>query len=80
MPPNSVVRSAHRLFSEPDIYLARDYTDLGENNQAIALFEKSVGSGDILANEIPIDPEMDPLRSDPRFLELARRVQAPIRH
>jgi TolB-like protein/DNA-binding winged helix-turn-helix (wHTH) protein/Flp pilus assembly protein TadD len=54
--------------------LASAYVGLGDKNQAVAWLEKAYAEH---SNELPtlkVSPTYDPLRSDPRFQDLLRRV------
>jgi hypothetical protein len=63
------------------------YTELGERDAALAWLPKMEANWDVVAwqkaNVFPnlvtlrIEPMWDPLRSDPRFEELVRRVGFP---
>jgi serine/threonine protein kinase/TolB-like protein len=58
----------------PDYIFARYYAVLGQTNNAFISLEKSCAAreGEILF--LKSDPIMEPLRSDPRFQDLLRRV------
>jgi TolB-like protein/DNA-binding winged helix-turn-helix (wHTH) protein len=58
-------------------YLAVDYTQLGDRDAAIAELTHSYESHDIEFLFILTDPELDPLRSDPRFQRLIRAIGFP---
>jgi hypothetical protein len=47
---------------------------LGEGNRSFQLLEEALRSGDWLINLLRVDSRIDPLRSDPRFTDLIRRV------
>ena len=53
------------------------YGALGDKNQAFAFLNKAFDERDFLLMMLKVDPMFDPLRSDPRFAELARRVGLP---
>ena len=55
-------------------YVAKVYVGLGEKDKAIVLLEKSYDDRSIGSLEIKMDPAFDPLRSDPRFNDLLRRM------
>jgi TolB-like protein/DNA-binding winged helix-turn-helix (wHTH) protein len=50
------------------------YTRLGEHDRAIGSLELAFTQRQLAMTEIAIEPAFDPLRSDPRFLSLLRRV------
>jgi serine/threonine protein kinase/tetratricopeptide (TPR) repeat protein len=62
----------------PAVFRAQMYAGLGEKDQAFEWLEKSYEDRSI-ANlaEIKVDPQFDPLRSDPRFQDLLRRMNLP---
>jgi len=53
------------------------YVGLGDNDQAFAWFDRAVEEGSTYVVRLKVDPSYDPLRSDPRFAELLRRVGFP---
>ncbi len=59
-----------------EIALAAIYSALGDHDHAIAALEKGVQSRSLLAF-VFLDPQLDPLRSDPRFQQLLRRAGLP---
>jgi len=54
--------------------LAMLYTAMGEREQAFASLEKAYEAHDLQLQYLGVAPEFDPLRSDPRFQALLRRV------
>jgi TolB-like protein len=58
--------------------IALVYAGLGEKDAAFTWLEKSYDVRDKGLTYLKIDPCMDPLRSDPRFARLVRRVGLPI--
>ncbi|MFL6304572.1 MAG: TPR end-of-group domain-containing protein [Candidatus Sulfotelmatobacter sp.] len=58
--------------------IALVYAGLNEKDQAFAWLEKALASHDKGLTYLKIDPCLDPLRSDPRFHELLRRVGLPL--
>jgi TolB-like protein len=57
--------------------IALVYAGLGEKDEAFAWLEKSFAARDKGLTYLKIDPCLDPLRSDPRFQDLVRRVGLP---
>lgn len=64
----------HEHIGRPWLYLARDYADLGDRETALAALNKSYENRDTELLWLLIDPELDPLRSDPRFQELVKKI------
>jgi len=54
--------------------LANLYGVLGEREKAFASLENSYDAHDLQLQYLRTDPDRDPLRSDPRFTDLMRRV------
>jgi hypothetical protein len=50
------------------------YARLGEKDKSIDALEKAYAERQIAMTEIGIEPALDPLRSEPRFQELLRKV------
>lgn len=65
-------QSKHR-YVLPD-GLASIYAALGENDQALAQLEKAYADRTDAIPLLKVDPRLDPLRADPRFAALLRRV------
>jgi hypothetical protein len=63
----------------PPIYHAMLQTRLGNNEQALELLEKSLVSGkrDTPLVNLKANPVWEPLRTEPRFQELLRKVGLP---
>jgi TolB-like protein/DNA-binding winged helix-turn-helix (wHTH) protein/Tfp pilus assembly protein PilF len=61
----------------PWFYLARDYADLGNREAALAALNKSYENRHLEVLWLLVDPELDPLRSDPRFRQLIGRIGFP---
>jgi serine/threonine-protein kinase len=53
------------------------YVALGEREKAFASFEKAYAAHDSQLQFLKVDPSFDPLRDDPRFQDLMRRVGLP---
>jgi tetratricopeptide (TPR) repeat protein len=58
--------------------LAEDYAALGEKNEAMDWLEKAYEEHDDWINWIKVDPNLDVLRSEPRFTALLLRVGFPL--
>jgi serine/threonine protein kinase/TolB-like protein/Flp pilus assembly protein TadD len=57
--------------------MARAYVALGEKEEAFAWLQKGLDVYDGMMDDLKVDPELDPLRSDPRFQDLLRRMNFP---
>lgn len=55
-------------------YLASIYTALGDKDAAFRELERSFAERDCYLGRISVDPFLDPLRDDPRFKDLMRRM------
>jgi len=58
-------------------YIASIYAALGDKDNAFAELERSFQERDVYLNRINGDPFMDPLRQDPRFADLLKRMGMP---
>ncbi len=57
--------------------IAKAYVDLGEKDKALAALNKAYEVRLSSLCWLKVEPQMDPLRSDPRFQELMRKVRFP---
>lgn len=57
--------------------LAALYVALGEHERALASLERAYAIHDNQLQFLAVDPNLDPLRPDPRFQDLVRRVGLP---
>ncbi len=57
--------------------IAAVYAGLGENDKAFATLETGYNGHSSQFNWLKVDPRLDPLRSDPRFEDLLRRMGLP---
>jgi pentatricopeptide repeat protein len=57
--------------------IAMIHAGLGEKDQAFEWLEKAYEVRDLGVTFLKIDPTLDPLRSDPRFQDLLRRMNFP---
>jgi DNA-binding winged helix-turn-helix (wHTH) protein/tetratricopeptide (TPR) repeat protein len=55
------------------------HAGLGEHQQALDWFQKALEDRDPFMTNLAFDPWLDPLRSNPRFTELQRRVGLPLK-
>ena len=53
------------------------FTGLGEKDRAFTALEKAFGEKSTLLTYVKMDPRFDPIRSDPRFADLLRRMGLP---
>ena len=53
------------------------YTALGDKEQAFVWLQKAYEKREDHLPNLKVDPAMDPLRTDPRFGELVRRIGLP---
>ena len=71
-------RQAQRRTGYSSAYaIARLYADLGNKDQAFRWLNTAYQERDALLEGLKTDSLLDPLRSDPRFAELARKVGLP---
>ena len=61
----------------PALNVAWLYVGLGERDQAFVWLDKAFEEGEGRLVGIKVEPQWDPLRSDPRFAELLRRMGLP---
>jgi TolB-like protein/DNA-binding winged helix-turn-helix (wHTH) protein/tetratricopeptide (TPR) repeat protein len=65
---------SHQRYVRPS-YIAMIHVSLGEHEQAFAWLEKAYAERDSYLPLINVDPFFDPLRPDPRFHDLLRRMR-----
>jgi TolB-like protein/Tfp pilus assembly protein PilF len=58
-------------------FVAIDYAALGDKEKAFAELEKAYQARDWFLPRLKTDPFMDPLRDDPRFADLLKRIGLP---
>ena len=54
--------------------MATLYAGLGDKDRAFASLEKTYEGRSWYMTHLKLDPELDPLRSDPRFVDLLKRM------
>jgi serine/threonine protein kinase/tetratricopeptide (TPR) repeat protein len=62
----------------PAFHFALVHTGLGDADQAISWLERAFAERDGFLTYLKIDERLDPLRGDPRFADLYRRVGLPL--
>ena len=70
-----LLKKSRSVYISPYIF-ASIYSTLGEKDAAFAWLQKAYAGRDRLG-DLAADPQMDPLRSDPRFLSLLRQMNLP---
>lgn len=55
--------------------IAAVYAALGDKGQAFAYLNRAYDEHSFMLGFLRVDPALDPLRSDPRFRELLRRME-----
>jgi hypothetical protein len=61
----------------PALNFAQIYAGFGDNEQALAWLEKACDERAVWMTFLKVDLKFDPLRSDPRFQELLKKVGFP---
>ena len=64
---------ARRRYVSP-VYIAKVYAGLGETAEAMAWLNQALRERSDQLTGLRVDPAFDPLRTDPRFVDLLRRV------
>jgi hypothetical protein len=54
--------------------IAAVYVGLGEKTEALAWLERAYAEHDVNITYLKVEPELDDLRAEPRFVELVRRI------
>ena len=72
------IRQAQRKTGYQSAYvIAQLYADLGDKDQAFRWLNTAYEEHDQQLGNLEIDFSLDPVRSDPRFAELVRKVGLP---
>ncbi len=61
----------------PSYIMALVHVGLGDKEQAFRWLERSYGEREIFMILLKVDPPLDPLRGDPRYTDLLRRMSLP---
>jgi hypothetical protein len=67
--------SEHEYVPATDIALI--YAGLGEKDQSFAWLDKAFEEHSFTLSNVKVEPRFAPLRSDPRFADLLRRIGLP---
>jgi hypothetical protein len=70
------LKDSTSVYVSPFLF-ALSYITLGDHDQAFASLERAYRERDVWMTWIKVDFHMDPLRSDPRFQDLVRRMNFP---
>jgi Tfp pilus assembly protein PilF len=73
-----ILAASKKQFFSP-VMIALVYVGLQEHDTAFEWLEKAFQSRDARCYRLKVDPRLDPLRSDPRFHSLLRRLNFPER-
>lgn len=71
----SVLRNLAKTRYIRSYYIASIYATLGDKDNAFAELERSFEERDCYLGRAAVDPFMDPLRDDPRFKDLMKRMK-----
>ena len=70
----AALREAATRSHVPSYYFALVHAGLGDRDQALRWLERAYEERSTVVAYLLIDPRLAPLRDDPRFLALARRL------
>lgn len=73
---NKLKVMSQRVYVSP-LHMALVYTGLGERDRALVWLERAYKDRSNFMSRLKVDPRFDPLRSDPRFQNLLRRMNLP---
>jgi tetratricopeptide (TPR) repeat protein len=74
---DDLIRRSETQYVSP-FYVALIFTGLHENEKALDWLDKAYQDRSNPLIFLKVDPELDPLRSDPRFQNLQRRIGLPL--
>ena len=69
------IKTAEADANPPSFDLARMYATIGDKNKALEYLEKAYQERSYLIAMLQIEPQLDPLRDDPRYADLVRRIE-----
>ena len=69
------VEEAAKYAYVSSIHFAVLHAQLGQNDKAFAWLEKALEERQPWLGQLQFDPQFEPLRSDPRFSDLIRRIK-----
>jgi TolB-like protein/cytochrome c-type biogenesis protein CcmH/NrfG len=73
-----IVKGLRRDPGDSDwVFFSGVYAALGEKDEAFNCLEKAYQTHDFYLSFLKVDPHLDPLRSDARFVELVHRIGLP---
>jgi len=73
---NELRLRAKRTYVPPSLF-AQIYVALGEKKQGLAWLESAYADRDVYLARLNVEPAFDPVRSDPGFQDLMRRLGLP---
>src|SRR6266852_2018209 len=73
---DQLMQQSKKQYVSP-FYVAIVYAGLGENDRALDWLEKAYGDHSNAVVFLKVDPQLDTLRSNPRFHELQRKLRLP---
>ena len=71
------LKEAEKTRYVENYWVAITYAALGDKDAAFAELEKAYQQRDWFLPRMKVDPYLDPLRDDPRFADLVKRVGLP---
>jgi tetratricopeptide (TPR) repeat protein len=72
---NELIAAHLQQHTSPLIFIAMNYAQLGEKDQAFAWLERAYAGRQSWLPELQADPVWDKLRDEPRFADLLRRMK-----
>jgi hypothetical protein len=72
-----LVTAENSSLKDRHFVIAKAYVELGEKDKAFAELNKAYENRESPLQWLKVEPQLDPLRSDPRFQALLKRVGFP---